>query len=429
MAARRSECVESGTLRRDLVSVLIVRPAMIDHLSLLLRQDTREIGRALQVLEDAGLVSHSEAGAYSLKRQQDDWQSQARLSQREYYRRQRAFPPPHELDGDWRFTFQSAMDLIHLVKFALPASQSVCCLGTPSIAVLLDILGFDRKVVLIDYNEKTLEAVASTSSRVCCIRCDLMRTKMLEQLGRHDVVFADPPWAGDYCRKFAEIAVSLLREKGVGCLVYFPSYLRRSAPRRQVDLIRTLVRLHSRIITVLPERVGILESSTDTKTRNRYESVQTGARGTVCLFEKVKSSSRCQTDVGWDLPTRSRWRAFYVGTSKWMLRDDRSLRHDASLPSLRKLPSRVGISRYDPVAARAHLWTSGGQLFRVSGVRIVAVLLDGLAKGQSLDDLTRELDEVCPNSGENTRIQRVWIQLKGAARREAALTGGPSSRI
>jgi hypothetical protein len=271
--------INRGTLSKHLVGILRSGPATIDRLQFILGEDAPEIGRALERLQAERIVTHSEAGAYALKTKQPDFLRRPGLREGEYYKRQRAFPRPHELDGDWRFTFGSAMDLIHLVNFSLSHCTSVCCLATPSIAVLLDILGFQGKIVLVDYNEKIIQSVASTSPRVACVHQDLMEAKSLQSLGKHDVVFADPPWAGDYCRRFASAALSLLKQGGIGCLVYFPSYNRKTAPQRQLDLIGTLTKQRARMIAILPERVNILERESIRANNNPGREVHTGLKG------------------------------------------------------------------------------------------------------------------------------------------------------
>jgi len=411
--------INRATLSEHLVGILRSGPATIDRLRLILVEGAGEIGRALERLEEEGIVTHSEAGAYALKTKHADGLRRQVLREREFYRRQKAFPRPHELDGDWRFTFHSAMDLIHLVNFRLSHCTSVCCLGTPSIAVLLDILGFQGKIVLVDYNEKILESVASTSPRIGCIRQDLIEAKSLASLGKHEVIFTDPPWAGDYCRQFAIAALSLLKGGGIGCLVYFPSYNRKTAPRRQLDLIGALTKLQARMIAILPERVDILERESICPNNTSGRKAHTGLKGTVCIFEKIKGPLH-RADPGWDLPMKSCWQPFHIANSRWMLRVDGPFT-TGPVPSLRRLSAQGIMSRYHALATRVGLWTSGGQLFRVGGSKIVAVLLRGLAKGLSFEDLKGDLNEVSPRAADVRRVRRVWIQLWAAARKEAML--------
>jgi hypothetical protein len=412
------QATRPDSLSTRLLDFLRSRPATIEQLKLVVTKSPEEIGRTLDDLEDAALVTRNETGAYTLKADSLSLQTR-KVWECEFYQRQQALPRPHELDGDWRFTFEAALDLIHLTRFALSSSDSVCCLGTPSIAILLDIIGFDGKITLVDYNHQILASLSATCPRVQCIQFDFMQSTRLSKLGKHGLLFVDPPWAGDYCRKFAARALSVLLADGIGCMVYFPSYNRKTAPERQRRIIETLTKLHARIITILPERVRILERGAASSINSSGVRNRTGLKGTVCIFEKIRTGGD-ENEKGWDLPITGRWRAFDIANSRWMLRVDGPLAN-ARLVQIRPLPVRRTMSRYDQGAQLVGLWTSGGQLFRVIGSNVVAILLREISEGATFDKLKASLRAVPLTRTNERRIRRLWNQLKQVARKEQVL--------
>ncbi|WP_162605088.1 hypothetical protein [Geomonas oryzae] len=408
----------SGSMLVDKVlSILATRPATIDQLMLLTTCDSKAIGLVLDELSAAGRVEQCEAGAYRESAFGPvDW-DQGDV-ETEYWRRLALFPLPHQLDGDWRFTFEAASDLVRMMGFALASASRICCLGTPSIATLLDIHRVRCSVFLVDYNVGVLDAVRNTCESVQCIHLDIMKHPHVEQLGPFDVVFADPPWAGEYCQHFAKASVRLLADGGFGCLVYFPSYLRDSAPQRQVEVVATLVKMNARIITLLPERVTILDLLRSTCLAGRTHSVtHTGGKGAVCVFEKVRRRSQ-PNDPGWDLPWRGRWVHFHIGQSKWMLRVDACGTIECESRQLKRLDVNSEFTRYNRDADQVGLWTSGGQVFSVSCTDVLAILLQGMSNSQSFDDLREDLERIVAAGLSLGTCQRLWVQLQEIKQRE-----------
>lgn len=413
-------------LRYAIAAQLANGPALIEQVSALLQVPPITVAGALRRMACRGVVARNEVGAYALVTADATAPVSSKNVHAEYRRKVSALPMPHELDGDWRFTDSAVFDLANLMAFALRPKVNVCCVGTPSIALLLDIARSDLNIDFVDYNEFTVRAVQMESRSVACYVKNLLDDR--ETVDRYDVIFMDPPWDGEYCEIFARWALRAMKIGGYAAVVYYPPYLRPHSDARQVQLVTEIANGHGRIVAVLPERVVIQSHRTaDGTSSRRGDGSATNTNGTLAIIERVRPFHGV-ADVGWDLPITSQWQRFYVDGSTWMLRSHSG--EPVCAPYLRPVAVGRQVSRFDTEASSADLWTAGDQLFAVRGREVVAELIGAMSAGADYEGAVRMVGKKWPNdvAGWARDLRQAWSVLTEAAQLERQAAHGKAGR-
>ena len=104
-----------------------------------------------------------------------------------------------------------------------------------------------------------------------------------------------------------------------------------------------------------------------------------------------------------------------------MLRVDSRENNKREKPHLKRLSTEPGLTRYDLDAEQIGLWTSGGQVFSLNCPGVVAVLLQGMSKGQSFDDIRGNLRSQLKGRVSVETCRRLLMQLQEIERREAEI--------
>ncbi|MDO8604881.1 MAG: bis-aminopropyl spermidine synthase family protein [bacterium] len=157
-------------------------------------------------------------------------------------------PPEHPANYDWRFTPETTRNIADYVSKHLENSpdKTICCLGSPTIAIELVQRGWQGKIVLLDINTPLVEMIdsyarnqkADFSSQTYDVQ-DILPDH-LENIA--DVVIMDPPWYLDYYRAFLARATTILSKKGGQILCpIFPELSRHGARKDILALQKELV--------------------------------------------------------------------------------------------------------------------------------------------------------------------------------------------
>lgn len=120
-------------------------------------------------------------------------------------------PDPHPLDFDWRFSTESAQDIMSL----LPRGKSILCIGAPAIARLLERSG--RKVTLID--RQPIQGVHNH------IRKKIGSFSSPRKI--HGAAVIDPPWYPIDFIKWLRWTASFLE---IGSQLYIPMWPASTRP-------------------------------------------------------------------------------------------------------------------------------------------------------------------------------------------------------
>jgi len=351
--------------------------------------DIQKLGDALQGLLFSKQVVRNEMGVYDLIEDSVRFKVDGHY-ERKFLEIQNLLPMPHELDGDWRFTYQAANHIIQLAQHELILGKRVCCLGTPSLAILLSLTNFECDIDLIDINEKNLSIIKSSCSNINTYCYDVVQKEGSCNIDekRYDVVFLDPPWDGPHISLFIEFGGSLLRTGGLLSIVYFPDYHREFAEYRQYIMYSNLAKLNLLPKLVLPDCVEIKNKVDLSNINGNLPSSINAIKGSLCICEKIVSYDD-QDIFSNDASVASKWDSVCISGSKWMLRRINSNSYEP--PKIVRLDFAKSIFKDESLAFDVDLWTSGNQLFSVKGSNVVFLLLTGISEEKSRDEIVVDI--------------------------------------
>lgn len=147
-------------------------------------------------------------------------------------------PIAHPLEYDWRFTAETAAELVARLGRATGAGQTIGYLGAPAAFTLATRELPGRQHVLLDRNPRWL---VPPSGRARIISVDLLRDPLpaLEL----DAAVLDPPWYPEYHDAFLWTAASLLRPRGVVLVSFPPLAMRPGVALEREEILRNAVRV------------------------------------------------------------------------------------------------------------------------------------------------------------------------------------------
>lgn len=120
-------------------------------------------------------------------------------------------PVGHPADSDWRFTPESAFELVRLALEAVSAGEPVAHLGTPSTFLRCALSDAQHQHVLLDRNTAVLDALVSygIGSPHLMLGIDLQAVGRLHLSAGAAIV--DPPWYLDDTLLFLGVAAEVCR--------------------------------------------------------------------------------------------------------------------------------------------------------------------------------------------------------------------------
>jgi hypothetical protein len=147
-------------------------------------------------------------------------------------------PIAHPLEYDWRFTAETAAELVARLGRATGAGQTIGYLGAPAAFALAARELPGRQHVLLDRSARWL---APPSGRAGIISVDLLRDPLpaLEL----DAAVLDPPWYPEYHDAFLWTAASLLRPRSVALVSFPPLAMRPGVALEREEILRNAVRV------------------------------------------------------------------------------------------------------------------------------------------------------------------------------------------
>ncbi len=146
-------------------------------------------------------------------------------------------PIAHPLEYDWRFTAETAAELVARLDRATGAGQTIGYLGAPAAFALAAQELPGQQHVLLDRSPRW---PAPPSDRARIISVDLLRDPLpaLE----FDAAVLDPPWYPEYHDAFLWTAASLLRTRGVALVSFPPLAMRPGVVAERAKILGNAVR-------------------------------------------------------------------------------------------------------------------------------------------------------------------------------------------
>jgi len=165
-----------------------------------------------------------------LDKQKIDFSNHEQKTASSFYEKCEIFnkmPPPHLANYDWRYSRKTAQKIINQIE----KNKSICCLGTPTIAIELILNGYSN-VTLLDINEPIVKIIEKEflDTKIKCQTYNAL-FEIPDSLQSHfDIVIIDPPWYLDYYELFILRSLQLIKEKdSFVILPVFPILSHKSA--------------------------------------------------------------------------------------------------------------------------------------------------------------------------------------------------------
>lgn len=320
-------------------------------------------------------------------------------------------PVGHPIDSDWRFTPESAAELVRLALAAVSAAEPVAHLGTPSTFLRCALSDARHQHVLLDRNTAVLDALVShgISSPHLMLGVDLQALGRLH-LGAGAAI-VDPPWYLDDTLLFLGVAAEVCRPDATVVLCQ-PCIGTRPGVEQERALLLDRVSAFGLDLHAL--RSGGVRYATP-----HFEAVSLQAaacaavvpsgwrRGDVLLFKRSTRSAAIFRPSTQD----PRWREVRFGPVRVKLAEQPTGPDVGSL-----VPGDVltTVSRRDPVRRRIGLWTSGNRVFTLANPLVIGEFIalcdtDLVNNRSQLHRTLRHAEVLGVSHGVATRLHNILL--------------------
>lgn len=289
-----------------------------------------------------------------------------------------AWPVPHPLDYDWRFTPETAQALA--TRSAEPAPEGrIALLGAPSLVPYLVRQG-SWWITLFDANPLILDVIHQKFPQVQTTFVDLVWGEQGPESGT-EVVVCDPPWYPEHVLSFLWSARRLCSHGGIVLLSTPPVGTRPGIEIERREIRRFAKRLGLELIGWEPLALRYQSPRFE---QNALKAVgfsaipQDWRRGDLVTF---RCAAPCNAERPIPTSNEEVWDEIEVGGTRIKLRCQNETGFlDPRLISV--VPNNVlpTVSRRDARRSDVDLWTSGNRVFKVRGVNVLRQILKANGK-------------------------------------------------
>lgn len=281
-------------------------------------------------------------------------------------------PTANPLTADWRFTRDTAEQLLERLTGLTAPTQTIGLLGVPSVFRMAVLLGTPRRFMLVDQNESFAPSSLVGEHAVHCL--DLR--KEAPQASNIHVVLADPPWYEDETRGFLHAAALICAETG---LVLLGAAAEGARPGVVGERERVVAAAEQSGLTLLDTEPLALTYITPFFEYNAlraagFEHVSPNwRRGDLMIFERTNPDD---PDPHPNVFSGSEWIQVDIrGTSLWVRRQEQAGFDDPRLTSLVPGDIMPTVSRRDRRREIADVWTAGNRMYGCRGGGILLTVL------------------------------------------------------
>ena len=324
-------------------------------------------------------------------------------------------PLPHPLDFVWRFTADSARDLLNLAANLTPSDGHVLLFGTPGLAVEALSLPVSRQLSFLAEDNLVTQRLVLLNRAVGSPLSIGLRGHGLPQACA-DAVLVDPPWYIDFIRPMLETAAAACRSGGVVLVSLPPRGTRPSAEAEFAANIRFASRLGLKLRDFQPLAIDYDTPffETNALAAAGVHAPPRWRRGDLVVLRKVRGASytTLHTSCG-----RRNWKEVLVGRMRLFVRADSAVTGSRGLIHLIDGDILPSVSRQDTRRHGAQVWTSGNRIF---GTDNPALLFDA-ALSHTDDAMWSDVQPLLwGNPYERGVLERVAHELLMLAELEAA---------
>ena len=300
-------------------------------------------------------------------------------------------PTPNPLAFDWRYTRDTAGELLERVVASTDPTQTVALLGSPSVYKMAAIQKAPRQFILLDQNgslfiDGSQPLVGSTFRRF-----DMQHDEI--DLTPVQAVLADPPWYEEETLAFLRTSARICADQGKVLLSSAPDGVRPGIREERERIISGAAESGLRFLGI--ERLA-LSYATPFFEHNALRAAgfthvaPNWRRGDLLIFERTGDSLSGPMKP---IAHSAEWmQADIRGATIWVRSKDQPGFADPRLEPLVPGDILPTVSRRDDRREAADVWTAGNRIYRCDGSHILSIILHAISVSKApLEEVRRSL--------------------------------------
>ena len=300
-------------------------------------------------------------------------------------------PTPNPLASDWRYTKDTAGELLERVVASTDPTQTVALLGSPSVHKMAAIWEAPRQFILLDQNGSLF--IDGSLSPVGSIfrRCDMQHDEI--DLPPVQAVLADPPWYEDETLAFLRTSARICADQGKVLLSAAPDGVRPGIREERRRIIVAAAESGLRFLGI--ERLA-LSYATPFFEHNALRAAgfahvaPNWRRGDLLIFERTGDSLPGPMNP---IAHSAEWVQVDIsGATIWVRSKDQPGFADPRLEPLVPGDILPTVSRRDDRREAADVWTAGNRIYHCDGSHILSIILHAISVSKApLEEVQRSL--------------------------------------
>ena len=300
-------------------------------------------------------------------------------------------PTPNPLAFDWRYTRDTAGELLERVVASTGPTQTVALLGSPSVYKMAAIQEAPRQFILLDKNGSLSIDVSQSLLRSTLRRCDVEHDEI--DLPPVQAVLADPPWYEDETLAFLRAAARICADQGKVLLSSAPDGVRPGIREERKRIISGAVESGLRF---LGNECRVLSYATPFFEHNALRAAgfahvaPNWRRGDLLKFERTGDSLPGPLNP---IAHSAEWEQVDIsGATIWIRVKDQPGFIDPRLVPLVPGDILPTVSRRDGRREAADVWTAGNRIYRCDGSHILSLILHAISVSKApLEEVQQNL--------------------------------------
>ena len=300
-------------------------------------------------------------------------------------------PTPNPLAFDWRYTKDTAGELLERVVALTDPTQTVALLGSPSVYKMAEIRVAPRQFVSLDQNGSLPIDGSPPLMGNIFRRCDMQRDAI--DLPPVQAVLADPPWYEDETLAFLRTAARICASQGKVLLSSAPDGVRPGIREERERIISGAAESGLRFLGI--EHLA-LSYATPFFEHNALRAdgfahvARDWRRGDLLIFERTGESPPDTVNA---IMRGAQWeQADISGATIWVRTKNHPGFADPGLVPLVPGDILPTVSRRDDRREAADVWTAGNRIYRCDGPHILSIILHAISVSKApLEAVQRSL--------------------------------------
>ena len=326
-------------------------------------------------------------------------------------------PNPNPLAFDWRYTRDTAGELLERVVASTDPTGTVGLLGSPSVYEMAALRKAPRQFILLDQNGSL--SIIGPQSLVGSIfrRCDMLHDAI--DMPEVQAVLADPPWYEDETLAFLRTAARICADQGKVLLSSAPFGVRPGIQEERDRIVRAAKESGLRFLGTEPH---VLSYATPFFEHNALRAagfahvMPNWRRGDLLTFQRAGGSFSGPTNPMLPVPE---WAQFDVrGATIWVRPRDQQGFVDPSLVPVVPGDILPTVSRRDVRREAADVWTAGNRIYRCKGSHILSIILHSISVSEApLEAVRRSLQHSLDHL-EAAKVETSIVQVESIVQTE-----------